>query len=53
VFGANGRMEVGSVADRGLALTADYANDTWGSMRTARRFTATGDRVSRFETGQA
>ncbi|PYC87998.1 hypothetical protein C7C46_02035 [Streptomyces tateyamensis] len=52
-FGSNGRMDVRSVADGGLALVADYTNDRWGSMRTAWRFTVAQGRISRFETGQA
>ncbi|MFF0432469.1 nuclear transport factor 2 family protein [Streptomyces sp. NPDC004327] len=53
VFSSNGRMEVEEESDGGLALVATYTNDTWGSMRTAWRFTVTGGKVSRFDTGQA
>lgn len=53
VFGAGGRMRVEQVSDGGRALVAEFTNDRWGSMRTAWRFTVTGDRISRFETGQA
>ncbi|MER7534634.1 nuclear transport factor 2 family protein [Streptomyces sp. NPDC097704] len=53
VFSSNGHMDVESEADGGLALVADYRNDTWGAMRTAWRFTVDGGKVSRFETGQA
>ncbi|WP_024800089.1 hypothetical protein [Nocardia sp. BMG51109] len=55
VFGSNGRMTVDpdSISDGGRAFVADYANDRWGSMRTAWRFTVAGDKVGRFETGQA
>lgn len=53
VFGSNGRMSVESVADGGTSLVADYTNDRWGAMRTAWRFTISGDKISRFETGQA
>lgn len=53
VFGSNGRMEVESVTDGGTALVANYTNDRWGAMRTAWRFTVAGDKISRFETGQA
>ncbi|MEV4502546.1 nuclear transport factor 2 family protein [Streptomyces klenkii] len=52
-FGSNGRMDVESVADGGTALVAIYTNDRWGAMRTAWRFTVSGDKISRFETGQA
>ncbi|MFE6687596.1 nuclear transport factor 2 family protein [Streptomyces sp. NPDC057743] len=52
-FGSNGRMDVESVADGGTALVANYTNDRWGAMRTAWRFTVSGDKISRFETGQA
>lgn len=53
VFSSNGRMEVEDEADGGRTLVATYTNDTWGSMRTAWRFTVEGGKVSRFETGQA
>ncbi|WP_034270460.1 nuclear transport factor 2 family protein [Actinospica robiniae] len=53
IFGSNGRMKVESISDGGTALEADYANDTWGAMRTTWRFTVSGDKISRFETGQA
>ncbi|MEV8480239.1 nuclear transport factor 2 family protein [Streptomyces sp. NPDC051173] len=53
VFGSGGRMDVESVADGGTALVANYTNDRWGAMRTAWRFTVPGDKISRFETGQA
>ncbi|MEU6170291.1 nuclear transport factor 2 family protein [Streptantibioticus parmotrematis] len=53
VFGSDGRMDVESVSDGGRSLVADYTNSRWGSMRTAWRFTVSGDRISRFETGQA
>ena len=53
IFGSNARMNVESVSDGGRALVADYTNDRWGSMRTAWRFTIAGDKISRFETGQA
>ncbi|WP_418956754.1 nuclear transport factor 2 family protein [Streptomyces tritici] len=53
VFSSHGRMDVESESDGGLALVADYRNDTWGSMRTAWRFTVDGGKVTRFETGQA
>ncbi|RDI66881.1 nuclear transport factor 2 family protein [Nocardia pseudobrasiliensis] len=53
IFGSNARMDVESATDGGRALVADYTNDRWGSMRTAWRFTVAGDKISRFETGQA
>ncbi|WP_369392363.1 nuclear transport factor 2 family protein [Streptomyces sp. CG1] len=53
VFASGGRMDVESVADGGTALVANYTNDRWGAMRTAWHFTVSGDKISRFETGQA
>ncbi|MET8508802.1 nuclear transport factor 2 family protein [Streptomyces sp. NPDC004787] len=53
VFSSHGRMEVEDENDDGRSLVATYTNDTWGSMRTAWRFTVEGDKVARFETGQA
>lgn len=53
IFTSNGRLEVESATDGGRSLVANYRNDTWGGMRTAWRFTVDGDRISRFETGQA
>ncbi|MEU7030566.1 nuclear transport factor 2 family protein [Streptomyces sp. NPDC015232] len=53
VFSSHGRMEVEDETDGGRGLVATYTNDTWGSMRTAWRFTVEGDKVARFETGQA
>ncbi|MFE6841414.1 nuclear transport factor 2 family protein [Streptomyces sp. NPDC057686] len=54
IFSCNGHMDVQNESDGGRALVVDYRNDTWGEMRTAWRFTVTGDgRISRFETGQA
>ncbi|MEV1044386.1 nuclear transport factor 2 family protein [Streptomyces sp. NPDC049916] len=50
---ANGRMKVVDASDDGRTLVVDYTNDTWGTMRTRWIFTVDGDRVSRFETGQA
>lgn len=46
-------MDVQSEADGGRALIANYSNETWGEMRTAWRFVVDGNRISRFETGQA
>jgi hypothetical protein len=53
VFSSNGHLDVESEQDGGFTLVANYRNDTWGAMRTAWRFTVTGGKVSRFETGQA
>ncbi|WP_030290953.1 hypothetical protein [Streptomyces katrae] len=54
IWSSNGHMDIETEADGGRALVANYRNDTWGEMRTAWRFTVTGDgRISRFETGQA
>lgn len=53
VFSSRGRMVVESEEEGGLALVATYTNDTWGSMRTAWRFTVEDGKVARFETGQA
>jgi len=54
IFSSRGHIEVQSESDGGLALTANYRNETWGEMRTAWRFTVTdGGKISRFETGQA
>ncbi|MEU9060186.1 nuclear transport factor 2 family protein [Streptomyces sp. NPDC048430] len=53
MFSSNGRMKVESVKDKGRSLVVDFTNDTWGTMRTAWRFTLTGGRISHFDTGQA
>ncbi|MEU3570919.1 nuclear transport factor 2 family protein [Kitasatospora sp. NPDC036755] len=53
IFGPNGRMAVQTESNGGQALVAEFTNDTWGTMRTAWRFTLDGGRISRFETGQA
>ncbi|ROQ67682.1 hypothetical protein EDD93_2127 [Streptomyces sp. 840.1] len=54
IFSSGGHMDVVSTDATGRALVVDYRNDTWGTMRTAWRFTVAPDgRVSRFETGQA
>ncbi|WP_280366845.1 nuclear transport factor 2 family protein [Nocardia wallacei] len=55
VFDSNGRMSVepDSLSEGGRAFVADYANDRWGSMRTAWRFVVTDGKIDRFETGQA
>jgi hypothetical protein len=53
IFASDGRMEVESESDDGRSLLVTYTNSTYGAMRTAWRFIVTGDKVSRFETGQA
>jgi hypothetical protein len=53
IFSSNGRMEVESQSDDGRSLVVNYTNSTWGAMRTTWEFTVEGDRISRFETGQA
>jgi hypothetical protein len=53
VFSSNGRMEVETQSSDGRSLEVTYTNSTWGAMRTKWRFVVDGDRVSRFETGQA
>jgi hypothetical protein len=53
IFSAEGHIEVESQSDDGRSLVARYSNSTWGQMRTAWSFTVDGERISRFETGQA
>jgi hypothetical protein len=53
IFSSQGHMEVESESDGGRSLLVSYSNSTWGAMRTAWRFVVEGDRISRFETGQA
>jgi hypothetical protein len=53
VFSAGGRMEVESQSDAGRSLVVNYTNSTYGSMRTDWSFVVEGDKVARFETGQA
>lgn len=53
IFSADGRMQVDRVSPDGHTLEVTYSNSTWGSMRTRWTFTVAGDRISRFETGQA
>jgi len=45
--------EDATMSDDGRALVARYSNSTWGAMHTAWKFEIEGDRVRRFETGQA
>ena len=53
IFSAGGRMEVESQSDDGRSLIIDVTNATYGTMRTHWEFTIDGDKVARFETGQA
>ncbi len=53
IFSSDGRMEVESESDDGRSLLVTYTNSTYGTMRTAWRFIGAGDKLSRFETGQA
>ena len=53
LFSADGRMEVESQSDDGRSLIVNVTNSTYGTMRTHWEFTVEGDRVARFETGQA
>jgi hypothetical protein len=53
IFSADGRMEVESQSEDGRSLIVNYTNSTYGSMRTHWEFTIEGEKVARFETGQA
>jgi SnoaL-like domain len=53
IFTADERMEIESQSDDGRSLIVNYTNATYGTMRTRWAFTVDGERVSRFETGQA
>jgi hypothetical protein len=53
IFSSDGRMEVESQSDDGRSLIVSYTNSTYGTMRTHWEFTVEGDKVARFETGQA
>lgn len=53
LFNAEGRMEVESQSEDGSSLIVNVTNSTYGTMRTHWEFTIEGDRVARFETGQA
>jgi len=53
IFSSKGHMTVESESADGQSLIATYSNSTWGDMRTAWRFELLGDRIARFETGQA
>jgi hypothetical protein len=53
IFSSDGRMEVESQSDEGRSLSVNYTNSTYGTMHTVWTFTIEGDKVVRFETGQA
>lgn len=53
IFSTHGRLAVESVDNSGTRLIANYTNERWGSMRTAWRFVVKGNKIARFETGQA
>jgi len=53
IFSVHGHMTVEHEDEDGLHLLVRYRNDTWGEMRTFWRFQATGDKISRIDTGQA
>jgi hypothetical protein len=53
IFSADGRMEVETQSEDGRWLIVNYTNSTYGSMRTHWAFTIEGEKVARFETGQA
>ena len=53
IFSSGGHMDVESESHDGLSLFARYSNSTWGQMRTRWRFELSGEKVARFETGQA
>jgi len=53
IFSADGRMAVESQSDDGRSLIVNYTNSTYGAMRTHWKFTVEGDKVARFDTGQA
>jgi ketosteroid isomerase-like protein len=53
LFSAAGRLEVESQSEDGRSLMVNVTNSTYGTMRTHWEFTVAGDKVARFETGQA
>jgi hypothetical protein len=53
IFSADGRMEVESQSDDGRSLIVNVTNSRYGAMRTFWKFVIEGDKVARFETGQA
>jgi hypothetical protein len=53
IFSSSGRMQVDAQSQDGRSLEVTYTNSTWGAMRTTWHFVVEGEKVSRFETGQA
>ena len=53
MFSTHGRITIESASAEGLSLIAEVSNDTWGAMRTTWKFFVDGDKITRFETGQA
>lgn len=53
IFDSGGRMTVEEESEDGRTLVAAFSNSVWGEMRTRWTFTVDGDRISRFEAGQA
>jgi len=53
LFDADGRLEVESQSDDGRSLMVNVSNSTYGTMRTHWEFVVEGEKVARFETGQA
>ena len=53
IFTVHGHITLESQESDGLSLVARYRNDTWGEMRTSWRFTVTGGKIARIDTGQA
>ncbi|MEU2429982.1 nuclear transport factor 2 family protein [Streptomyces sp. NPDC007861] len=53
IFSSRGHMEVESQSADGRDLVARYRNETWGEMRTKWKFTVEGEKIARFDTGQA
>jgi hypothetical protein len=53
IFSSDGRMEVESQSEDGRSLIINYTNSTYGTMRTDWKFVIEGEKIARFETGQA
>ena len=53
IFSSNGHMDVEKEINGGRGLVVSYRNDTWGEMRTKWHFEVDGEKITRFETGQA
>jgi hypothetical protein len=53
IFSSQGHLDVETAEDEGRKFVANYANSTWGAMRTRWQFTVRDGKVARFETGQA